>query len=192
MKPLRVEYDVTPEDLPTAAAAVADRDPGVRKARGKAQRIVAGMILILTAFVATDFAWHQPPVLKVSMGCVGEAVIAMILRFPTRRSWGQAIRNQAAAVFTTAAGKACLGPRSVEVGPDGIAITSEFARTLVTWRGVIDVILIPDHLVVILPGPVYLCVPRRAFAADSDFERFGETVTELATVGGGLAGRAPL
>jgi hypothetical protein len=79
----------------------------------------------------------------------------------------------------------------VEVGDDGIAIASRFARTLVTWCGVIDVVPTADHLVVILPGPVYLCVPRLAFDTDSDFEQFGEAVTELATSGGGLTGRVP-
>lgn len=191
MKPLRVEFDLTPEDLATAVAAVADRDPNSRKARGKAQRVMVEVILFLVACLAFDFTFLTARVKTASVGCVIGAVIALVLRFPTRRAWGQAVRQQAAAVFTTPAGKASLGPRSVEVGDDGIAIASRFARTLVTWDGVIDVVPTADHLVVILPGPVYLCVPRRAFDTDCDFEQFGEAVTELATAGGGLTGRAP-
>ena len=55
----------------------------------------------------------------------------------------------------------------------------------------IDVMSSPGYLVVLLPGPVYLCVPRRAFETDGDFERFGQTVADLAAAGGGLTGRAP-
>ena len=191
MKPLRVEFDMTPEDLATAVEAVRDRDPAVRKARRKAQCVLAGLILLLTAFVAFDLSWHRLRVYTLSMGCLTGVVIAMVLHFPNRRSWGRAVRKEVAAVFATPAGKVAIGPRLVEVGRDGIAITSVFARSLYTWRGVVDVIPTPDHLVVMLPGPVYLCVPRRAFETDGDFERFGEVVTELATAGGGLTGRAP-
>src|SRR5262245_46403349 len=125
------------------------------------------------------------------MSLVGGVIVALVFRFPTRRAWRRGAWNQAAAVLTTVAGKACLGPRTVEVGPDGIAITSAFARTLFNWRGVIDVIPTPDPLIVILPGSLCLCVPRRACDTDSDFERFEEAVTELATAGGGLTGRNP-
>jgi hypothetical protein len=190
MKPLRVEFDMTPEDLAAAAAAVADRDPNSRKARGKAQRVVAVMILVLSAILAFDFTFFPTRTQTMSVGCLIGAVIALVLRFPTRWAWGRAVRQQTAAIFTTQAGKALLGPRSVEVGDDGIAITSVFARTLMTWRAVIDVVPTADHQVVLLPGPVYLCVPRRAFDTDHDFERFGEVVTELATANGGLTGRA--
>jgi hypothetical protein len=191
MKPLRVEFDMTPEDLVAGAQAFADRDPGVRKTRRNAQRVLAVVILILAAFVAIDFALHTPPVYTLSMGCLGGATVAMVLRFPNRRSWGEVVRKQATSMLASPAGKACLGPRSVEVNHDGIALASGFARTLVTWRGVIDVISTADYQVIILPGPVCLPVPRRAFDTDHDFEQFGETVTELATAGGGLTGRVP-
>jgi hypothetical protein len=191
MKPLRVEFDMAPGDLATAAAAIADRDPNNRKSRGKAQRVMVGVILFLVAVLAFDFTSRAPRGHTASMACVIGAVIGLVLHFPTRRAWSQAARKQTTTAFTTPAGKASLGPRSVEVGDDGIAIASGFARTLFTWRGVIDVVPTADHLVVIFPGPVYLCVPQRAFDTDSDFERFGEVVTELAMAGGGLTGRSP-
>jgi hypothetical protein len=193
MKPLRVEFDMTSEDYPAAAeaVAVADRDPGVRTARRKAQRTLTGAILFLAAVLAVDLARGKPQVFTASMSLTAGAVVGMALRLPTRRSWGRSVRRQTAAIYTAAAGRATLGSRSVEVGHDGLAITSEFARTLVTWRGVIDVLPTPDHLVVVLPGPASLCVPRRAFGNDGEFEQFGEVVTELARAGGGLTGRAP-
>jgi hypothetical protein len=189
MKPLRVEFDMTPEDLTTAAEAVTDRDPNSRKARGKVQRVMVGVLLFLASVVAFDFTYRAPRVVTVSMSCLIGAMIGLTLRFPTRPAWGRAVRAQTAAIFTTPAGKAAIGPRSVEVSDDGIAVTSTFARTLFTWRAVLDVVPTADHQVVILPGPVYLCVPRRAFASDHDFDRFGETVTEQATANGGLTNR---
>ena len=191
MKPLRVEFDLTSDDVAAAAETVADRDPRAREARAKAQRVLAVVILVIAVFLAVDYGLRKPRVYTASMGVLGGAAVAMVLRFPTRRAWGEAARMQAAAVFTTPAGKACLGPRSVEVTRDGIAFASCFARTLVTWRGVIDVMPTADLLVVLLPGPVYLCVPRRAFQTDGDFEQFGQTVADLAAAGGGLTGRAP-
>jgi hypothetical protein len=193
MKPLRVEFDMTSEDLPAAAeaVAVADRDPDFRMARRKAQRTLTVGILFFAAVLALDLARDKPKVFTASMSLVAGGIIGLVLRLPTRRSWGRLARQQTAAKYTSAAGRAALGSRLVEVGHDGLAITSEFAHTLVTWRGVIDVFPTLDHLVVVMPGPVSLCVPRRAFGNDGEFEQFGEVVTELARAGGGLTGRAP-
>src|SRR5262245_6882853 len=192
MKPLRIEFDVIKEDLPTAAAVVADRDPRTHEARRKAQRIVAVAILVLATLLIIGIVRPWAGIYWMTLGCIGGVILGMITRFPTRQAFRKMAREQTATVLATAAGKATLGPRSVEISSDGIASTSEFARTLFTWRAVIDVIPSPDHLIVILPGPLCLCVPRRAFDTDSDFEQFGETMTELATTGGGLTGRSPL
>lgn len=184
MKPLRVEFEMTPEDLPSAVEIVVDRDPGIQESLQKAQCIVAVIILALSAFLAIGYFQPGPEVYVASMGLVIAVILFLLTRFPTRQSWRQAARRQGAATIESAAGKACLGPRSVEVGEDGIAIASEFARTLITWRGVFDVIQTADLLVLVLPGPTYMCVPRRAFNDDSDFEQFGNVLAEKATRGG--------
>ena len=191
MKPLRVEFDMTREDLVAGFEAYADRDPDVRKTRGKAQRLFALAILFLTTLLTYDFAVRTPQVFTVSMSCLAGVVVLLVLRFPSRRSWREAVCRQVTSMLTTAAGQACLGPRSVEVNGDGLALASAFSRSLITWRGVINVIPTADHLVVVLPGPLCLPVPRRAFGNEHDFEHFGEVVTELATAEGGLTGRVP-
>lgn len=190
MKPLRVEFDMTPEDAAAGAEAYATRDPAPGKVRAKARRVVVAVVLFLAACLAFDLTYHSPRVDSACMGCVIGAMFVLLLFFPDREVWRRATLSQVAAALATPAGKATLGPRSVEVGDDGIAIASGFARTLITWRGLINVIPTATHLVVVLPGPVCLAVPRRAFADDHDFEHFGEVVTDLATANGGLTGRA--
>jgi hypothetical protein len=191
MKPLRVEFDMTREDLTTAADVVADLDAGVRMVRRRSQRIFAGLIALLVTLQAAALALAGPLVDPASVAFTGAMVLWLVWLCPTRRSLRRAVRKQTAARFTTAAGRAYLGPRSVEVGRDGLSISSEYGSSLTTWCGVIDVIHTPTHMFVVLPGPSYLCVPRRAFDSDDDFERFGASVTELAAAGGGLTGRSP-
>ena len=79
MKPLRVEFDLTPEDLPTAAAAAADRDPNSCKARGKAQRVMIGVILFLAAVLTFDFTYRALRTITASMGCLIGAAIGLAL-----------------------------------------------------------------------------------------------------------------
>jgi len=191
MKPLRAEFDMTREDLAAAADVVADLDAGVRMVRRRSQRIFAGLIALLVTLQAAALVVAGPLVDPASVAFTGAMVLWLVWLCPTRRSLRRAVRKQTAARFSTAAGKAYLGPRSVEAGRDGLAISSEYGSGLTTWRGVIDVIPTPSHLFVILPGPAYLCVPRRAFDSDGDFERFGATVTDVVAAGGGLTGRVP-
>jgi hypothetical protein len=192
MKPLRAEFDMAQEDLAAAADVVADHDAGVRMFRRRAQRIFAGLIALLITLQAAALVMAGPLADPASVAFTGAMVFWLVWLCPTRRSMRRAVRKQTAARFSTVAGRAYLGPRSVEVGRDGLSISSDYGSSLTTWRGVIEVIHTPTHLFVILPGPAYLCVPRRAFDSDNEFEQFGVVVTELATAGGGLTGRAPL
>jgi hypothetical protein len=189
MKPLRVEFDMTRADLAAAADVAVDRDPGAAAARHKIQRKMVVLIVALIAVQASAFIVAGP---LLDPGTVVLCVVMnlwLVWMIPTRRSMQRAVRRHVAARFATPAGRAYLGPRSVEASRDGLAISSDFGSSLTTWRGVIDLIPTRDHLFVVLPGPTYLCVPRRAFDSDAEFDRFGETVAELAAAGGGLIGQ---
>jgi hypothetical protein len=54
MKPLRVEFDMTRENLMTAADVLADHDAGVRMVRRRAQCILAGLIAALVTLQAAQ------------------------------------------------------------------------------------------------------------------------------------------
>ena len=187
MKPLRVEFDMTRDDLAAAVEVAVDRDPGVRMVRRKTQRIYAGLILFVVGIQALALA--GPRVDRTSVAFTVAGVLLLICLWPTRRTMLRGTRRHAAARYSTPAGKAYLGPRSVELTRDGLAVSSGFGSSLFIWPGVIDVTPTRAHLVVTLPGPTYLCIPGRAFDSDSEFEHFGEVMTELAEAGGGLAGR---
>ena len=161
MKPLRAEFDMTWEDIAAVADVLADRDPGIRLARRKAQRVVAAVVVAVVAVEAVLFAQPGPGPSPAGLAFTGAAVLFMVWVCPTQRTTRGAVRKQMAARLATAAGRAYLGPRSVEPGRDGLAISSGYGSSLTTWRGVIDVIPTPNHLVVVLPGPTYLPVPRR-------------------------------
>jgi hypothetical protein len=191
MMPIRVEFEMSREDMLAATDVLADHDAGARQARVKAQRLAAVMIVAVVALEAVLFARPGPGPSPAGLAFVGTGVLFLIWLCPTRRTFRRALRKQTDARLRTAAGRAYLGPRSVEAGRDGLTITSGYGSSLVTWRGVIDVIPTPDHVVVILPGPAYLPIPRRAFGSEDAFEEFGAAVAERAEAGGGLAGRSP-
>lgn len=189
MKPLRVEFDMTRDDLAAAVEVAVDRDPGVRMVRRKTQRVFAGLILFVVAVQAAAFILVGPGVARTNAAFSVAGIFLLIWLWPTRRTMLRGTRRNAAARYSTPAGKAYLGPRSVELTRDGLAVSSGFGSSLFIWPGVIDVTPTRTHLVVTLPGPTYLCIPRRAFDSDNEFEHFGEVMTELAEAGGGLTGR---
>jgi hypothetical protein len=60
------------------------------------------------------------------------------------------------------------------------------------WRAAMDLIPTAHHVFLVLPGPAYLAVPRRAFEFDDDYHYFAEAVVEWAAAREGLAHEHPL
>ena len=131
MKPLRVEFDMTREDMLAATDVLADRDPGIRLARRKAQRAVAVVVLVVVALEAVLFAQPGPGPSPAGLAFTGTAVLFLVWCCPTRHTMRRALRKQTDARLGTEAGRAYLGPRSVEVGRDDRERSSRAAHTLI-------------------------------------------------------------
>src|SRR5262245_63366280 len=115
MKPLRIEFDVINEDLPTAAAVVADRDPHTHQARRNAQRIVAVAILVLATLLIIGIVRPWAGIYWMTLACLGGVILGMILRFPTRQAFRKMAHEKTATMLTTAAGKTVHSTRTMEI-----------------------------------------------------------------------------
>jgi hypothetical protein len=191
MKPLRVEFELTKDDLRAQLRTCAEKDPGVRAAMRRVKRLL-GVIFLLAAASQAAMCLLVPHVDVVSVAVVVFTGLWLLWCWPTRRWVHRLADRQVKAQFATPAGRAYLGPREIEVGPDGMVVTSDYGRTVFHWRAVLDVAPTRDYLFLVVPGPGYMAIPRRAFEFDDDFRHFAHLVAELAERGGGLAAEYPL
>jgi hypothetical protein len=80
----------------------------------------------------------------------------------------------------TPAGEAYLGPRTVEIGRESLTASTKWGTSTYNWSGVFEIVPTPDYLFLVLPGPAYLPIPRRAFEYDEDFARFCDAILDMA------------
>jgi hypothetical protein len=110
-----------------------------------------------------------PPAAAATVVIVGGAlVVATWLTFPAR--WRQAAEAQARRVFLDPAGSAALGRRVVEFAPTRLILHTDYSREEFTYGAVLRVRTTPAFLLLTLPGPRPLAVPRSALSADA-FDR---------------------
>lgn len=185
MKPLRVEFDLTREDLTAAVRVVLDHHPATRQAWRRVRRVILATAAFLVA-VPILLNLHDP----FTLAATGAGLLWLLWCWPGPRRMAAMARRQVAAQLATRAGRAYLGRRVVELSPDDLTVTTDYSAAAVAWHGVFDLITDRDYVYFVLAGPAYLAVPRRAFEFDGDFTRFAELAAELAGRGGGLAARA--
>lgn len=191
MKALRVEFELTREDITSQLRTAIEKDPGVRQTVRRLKRTYVILIALLVALeVVACLAFNRLDPILVLAGVAG--VLWLVWHWPNRRWVHRHADRQARAIFATQAGIALLGPRAVEAGPAGLSITSDYGRTVFHWRAVLELTPTPHHLFLVLPGPAYLAIPRRAFEFDDDFRRFADAVAEWAAAREGLAAEYPL
>lgn len=188
MKPLTVRFDMTRDDLTALLKAAAVRDPYVRRAMRRRAWILAVYLLTVVALAAGISLLDGRPNLFLWLLAAGVLLFAVAL-WPTRRAIERLGAKHARLLYGTPAGRAYAGPRTVQVGADGLAVESDYGHSLFLWRAVFDLFQTADHLFLVLPGSSYLAVPRKAFEFGDDFHRFAEAVEELARRGGGLTAR---
>ena len=179
MTPLRVGFDLTREDYERTIQTVLESDPFTRRAWRKVKWLLAMFVGVLVA--GTGWVWAvvgNPPV-----GLVVVTVLMFawaVAAWPNARKYRRTAMKYVASLLAKPAGRAYLGPRTVEVGRDGLTITSRYGSSTVRWDGVFDVIRTPNHMFLVIPGPGYLSVPRSAFEYDEDFARYCDAVADLA------------
>lgn len=167
---MRVEYDQTEDDLIAAGAAQLRYDPVVRKqlaARRKlATLFVLGGAVFLALYVYHDAATPTEVIVGCGMGFFGFAV------WPTRARAMAEAKRFARRVLAAPTGRCLLGPRSVEVRPDALAVKSRYSETTLRWEAVGAVLRDDEYVYISIPGPAMYAIPRTAFPSDTKFEQF--------------------
>ena len=64
---------------------------------------------------------------------------------------------------------------SLEVRPEGLAVTTATRSSLTTWEGIDRIVVTKTHAFFYLNKVAALILPRRAFADEQEFEKFVET-----------------
>jgi hypothetical protein len=80
----------------------------------------------------------------------------------------QASRQVLRAMYRDPAGAAALGRRTVEFTPSKLIVSTKYSREEYNWSAVLRVKVTPDFLLLTLPGPRPLAVPRSAVPGDFD------------------------
>jgi hypothetical protein len=164
---VKVEYTLTPEDY---AAAVHER---VQNSPGKprwAQYVSLGAIFLLllgqgAVFLAKGIPW--PVVAAVSL------LLAVLFFVLVRFLRPLIFKLLMAGVFQRA--RIPATGMSLEVRPEGLALTTGTTASLTTWEGIDRIVVSDTHAFFYLNNVAVHILPRRVFADERDFEEFVES-----------------
>ncbi len=182
MDAVRLEYDLDVDTAVAAAVAFHSADPGPAGATAAARRLNAGYGLFVVGVFAGLYLFRAPAEMIAALGAaVGLAIVAV--NWPGRKA-----RHDTELIFrrllADPAGAAALGRRTVEFTPARLVVTTGYSREEYNWSAVLRVTQMPDFLILTLPGPRPLAIPRAAFPADDGFDRIADDLR--AVVGGTL------
>ena len=157
---MKVEYTLTPEDY-TAAMPECVQNP-LRKPRWTRYGSMASLFLVFLSQGAMLVALRLP--WPVVAGVLLLGVLFFVLLPPL------IFKRQMAGVFRRA--RLPVTSLSLEVRPEGLAVTTETTASLTIWEG-IDRIAVGDaHAFFFRNNVATHILPRRVFADEGDFEEF--------------------
>jgi hypothetical protein len=170
--PTRAEFDLTDDLAVASVAAFHAGDPAGVGLMRAARRRTAGLLIAWLLLGCVLLAVIGPPAAAATVLAVGGAlVVATWLAFPAR--WRQAAEAQTRRVLLDPTGSAALGRRVVEFAPTRLVLHTDYSREEFTYGAVLRVRTTPDFLLLTLPGPRPLAVPRAALPVDA-FDRLEE------------------
>ena len=157
---MKVEYTLTPEDY--AAAAHEHLQNLYGKSRGARYRGMAALFLVFLSqgavLVAQGFPWPF----------VAGVLLLGVLCFVLLPLW--IFKSRMAGAFRRA--RLPVSSMSLEVRPEGLAVTTETTASLTIWEG-LDRIAVGDaHAFFFRNNVATHILPRRVFADERDFEEF--------------------
>jgi hypothetical protein len=165
--PVKVEYTLTPEDY---AAAMHER---VQDALGKPRwaqygSMAAPFLALLSLgamLVAQGFPWPVVagvPLLGLLLGVLFFVFLPPLI-----------FKRLTAGAFRRA--RIPATSMSLEVRPEGLAVTTENTASLTVWEGIDRIVLSDTHVFFYGNKGVLQILPRRAFADERDFGEFVES-----------------
>jgi hypothetical protein len=160
-KPIEVEYALTPEDF---AAWMSNYETRPGRPRW-----------LLNLVVAVAFVGALAEVVNAAVQGVPWPIVAGLVLLIAAIFVGFLFRQRLTALFLRRADiptkSQCLAVR-----PEGLTVTTETTASLTAWEGVDRIVVTDTHAFFYLNKVAAHILPRRAFADESGFEKFVETV----------------
>jgi hypothetical protein len=174
---MEVEYSLGPGDIKAFAAFDRRHKPG-RTAANLPSWIIFWCLLVLLGLVLGvgvgvldrlrgQFGFEP---LFDSPGAFGLGIFVSIVVFLAFRIQGRLLTRKE--VCDDPRNHWLMGPRQVQVGPEGVFATSAHHRTFSDWSIICLIGTTEEHLFLYIGTQQALIIPRRGFASPGDFEAF--------------------
>ncbi len=158
---MKVEYTLTPEDY---AAATFERSNVTWRSRLVQSVIIGALFLLLVATLA-DEGVPWPFVVLLFLPVAVSVFFPFLNRLTSKWVMASLLRR----------GGGSATPMTLEVRPEGLAVTTENTVSLTLWEGIDRIALSDTHVVFYGNKGVVQILPRRAFADERDFREFVES-----------------
>lgn len=174
MTPVRLEWDLDAETAVAAAVAFHAADPAPTAAVAAARWRNRAVGLVVAVWFGVLYALDVPAGPLAVFG----ATLGLAFAYANWAGW-KARQTTAVVIrrlFADPAGAAALGRRTVEFARNGFTIDTDYSREEFSWSAVFRVRETPDFLLLTLPGPRSLALPRSAFPSAAAFADFADEV----------------
>jgi hypothetical protein len=164
---MKVEYTLTPEDY---AASIRN---GLRNRPASSRwlhyLLMGAVFLILLSqlagFVARGAQVQVMAVAPLLLAALLFVFLPLVQRLVARRLMADAFRR----------GRIPVTSLTLEVRPEGLAVTTETTASLTIWEGIDRIEVSDTHAFFYLKKAGAQILPRRAFADERDFQEFVES-----------------
>ena len=176
---MKVSYELTADDLVAFAQFHHAHSPTACKQRTGCLLIAFVAMLFLPALILLT---SEKPLLQTACDIwplfLGP-LLFLIFAIPYIK-WRTA--NLSKRMLNEGHNAGFYGDCSISLDDEGICETKTSGDTIRKWSAVERIVISPDHLFVYTSGVEAFVVPRRAFAAESDFNTFVQHVAEQSHV----------
>ena len=172
---MKVNYELTREDLAAFVAYHQEASPAVRRQRFGALLIAFGALMILPVAILLS---RDGPLLETALAIwpllLGPTLFAIFapayIRWRTRQITGR--------MLSEGQNKEYYGECELEAGDEGLTETRPSGSTTRNWASVERVVTTASHLFLYTSGIEAFVVPRRAFSTESQFQAFLDRIEE--------------
>ena len=181
---MQVEFELTEDDWLAAIHDFRRTTPGQNSPVAQLLQAVltGGLALLLVAFALRNYIYDVPDI-RSQVGMFAAGILAFTCAIYLYLWWNYrdpAIRRQIRRESELSNGAdPSLGPLHLTIDENRIAETAPGYNGSIAWSHVTQVTHTPNHLFVYLTrfpeSLICYIVPRRAFAIESEFEKFCQT-----------------
>jgi len=173
---LHVEFELTVEELLAYNDFYQARSRAARDTFRRAWAIRAVLYFCVGAIACFYF---QRFAVDYALALSAVIVIVLVIAwFYYPFQYRRAIRRMMQRHYSEDNSEAVFGRRRASLTPAYFVISRRDSQTITRWQGVIEVCIQPSAIYVFVSSMQAHIIPRRAFADDSQFERFAQTAKD--------------